>query len=457
MAALITGQLGSTWIRTTRRWALFSWFFLTIGNLLGAQWAYVELGWGGYWAWDPVENASLMPWLVATAYLHSVMIQEKREMLKIWNIVLITLTFLLTIFGTFITRSGIIASVHAFGRSSLGWFFLAFLGVIIVVTFNFLVNRLHQLQSRNELDSFLSRESSFLYNNLILIGITFAILWGTLFPVISEAVRGVKITIGPPFFNKVNIPFGLLLLALTGLCPLLAWRKTTFKNLQNNFLLPFILSLGGGVVFFLAGIHRVYPLLSFTLSLFAVLSIVLEFYRGIRARKRSKGEGLAKALWMMVKRNKRRYGGYIVHLGVVLIFVGITGSAFKVETQVTLKKGESFTIKNYTLTYDDISYYPTANKEVVAASLSVSNSGSKIGELTPERNFYRSYEQPTSEVAIYSTLKEDLYVILAGYEEEVAAFKVLVTPLVIWLWIGGGIMALGAVFAALPNYKKGGQ
>ncbi len=457
MAALITGQLGDTWIKTTRRWTLFSWFFLTIGNLFGAQWAYVELGWGGYWAWDPVENASFMPWLVATAYLHSVIIQEKRGMLKVWNIVLITLTFLLTIFGTFITRSGIISSVHTFGQSSLGWIFLVFLGIVMVVSFNLLMNRLPQLRSRNELDSFLSRESTFLYNNLIFMGITFATLWGTLFPIISEAVRGVKITVGPPFFNKVNTPFGLALLALTGLCPLIAWRKTTLKNLRRNFFLPFVVSVVGGAVFFLMGIRQVYPLLFFTVSVFVVASIVIEFYRGSRARKEMAGGGILGALWTVINRNKRRYGGYVVHLGIVMIFVGITGNAFKLEKQATVSEGESFNIKNYTLRYDSLARYPTANKEVVVASLSMFNAGSKTAVLTPEKNLHRGQDQPTTEVAIHSNFKEDLYVILAGYEGNTATFKVLVTPLVIWIWIGGAIMALGTIFAMFPNRKKGGS
>ena len=457
MAALITGKLGDIWIRTTRRWTLFSWFFLTIGNLLGAQWAYVELGWGGDWAWDPVENASFMPWLVATAYLHSVMIQEKRGMLKVWNIVLITLTFLLTIFGTFITRSGIISSVHTFGQSSLGWLFLAFLGIGVVVSFNLLINRLPQLRSRNELDSYLSRESSFLYNNLIFVGITFATLWGTLFPIISEAVRGVKITVGPPFFNKVNTPFGLALLALTGLCPLIAWRKTTLRNLMSNFLLPSVIAAGGAVVFFISGIRQGYPLLSFTLCLFVLTTVFLEFSRGARARKEMAGGGFVRALWTVVNRNKRRYGGYIVHVGIVLIFVGITGSAFKMEKQATVKKGESFTIKDYTLRYDSLSRYPTASKEVVAASLSLFNSGEKKGVLYPEKNFHHGQDQPATEVAIHSTLKEDIYVVLAGYEEDTATFKVLVTPLVIWIWIGGTVMALGTIFAALPDRRKAGR
>ncbi|MFQ6077720.1 MAG: heme lyase CcmF/NrfE family subunit [Thermodesulfobacteriota bacterium] len=454
MAALITGQLGEAWIKTTRRWTLISWFFLTIGNLFGAQWAYVELGWGGYWAWDPVENASFLPWLVATAYLHSVMIQEKRGMLKVWNIVLITFTFLLTIFGTFITRSGIISSVHSFGQSSLGWIFLVFLGIVILASFNLLMNRLPQLKSRNELDSLLSRESSFLYNNLILVGIAFATFWGTIFPIISEAVRGVKITVGPPFFNKVNTPIGLALLALTGLCPLIAWRKASAENLRRNFFLPFLVAIAGGIVIYLSGIRQLYPFLSFTISLFVVFTIFLDFYRGGRARKAMKGGSFPVALWALVTRNKRRYGGYVVHLGIVLVFFGITGNAFKMEKQITVNKGDSFKVKHYTIRYDSLSQYPTANKEVVMASLSVFNAGKRVALLNPEKNFHRGQDQPTTEVAIHSTLKEDLYVILAGYEGEIATFKVLVNPLVVWLWIGGGVMALGTILVLFPDRRR---
>jgi cytochrome c-type biogenesis protein CcmF len=454
MAALITGQLGEVWIKTTRRWTLISWFFLTIGNLLGAQWAYVELGWGGYWAWDPVENASFLPWLVATAYLHSVMVQEKRGMLKVWNIVLISFTFLLTIFGTFITRSGIISSVHTFGQSSLGWIFLVFLGIVILVSFNLLMNRLPKLKSRNELDSLLSRESSFLYNNLILVGIAFATFWGTIFPIISEAVRGVKITVGPPFFNKVNTPIGLALLGLTGLCPLIAWRKASAENLRRNFFLPFLVAIAGGVVFYLLGIRQLYPFLSFTISVFVISTIFLDFYRGGWARKEITGGSLPGALWALLARNKRRYGGYIVHLGIVLVFVGITGSAFNMEKQITVNKGDSFKVKNYTIRYDSLSRYPTASKEVVSATLSVYNAGKRVALLTPEKNLHRGHDQPATEVDIHSTLKEDLYVILAGHEGEVATFKVLVNPLVVWLWIGGGVMALGTILVLFPERRR---
>lgn len=454
MAALITGQLGEGWIKTTRRWTLVSWFFLTMGNLFGAQWAYVELGWGGYWAWDPVENASFMPWLTATAYLHSVMIQEKRGMLKVWNIILITSTFLLTIFGTFITRSGIISSVHTFGQSSIGWIFLVFLGVVILVSFNLLMDRLPLLRSRNELDSLLSRESSFLYNNLLLVGIAFATLWGTLFPVISEAVRGVKITVGPPFFNKVNTPIGLALLGLTGLCPLIAWRKASAENLSRNFFLPFTVAVGGGVVLYLWGLRQLYPFLSFTISLFVVATIFLDFYRGGRARKEMMGGSFPGALWALFVRNKRRYGGYIVHLGIVLVFFGITGDAFKMDKQVAVHKGDSFSVNQYTIRYDSLSRYPTANKEVVAATLSVFNAGKRVAVLAPEKNFHRGHDQPSTEVAIHSTLKEDLYVILAGHEDEIATFKVLINPLVVWIWIGGGVMAVGTILVLFPDRRR---
>ena len=349
LAALITGRLGDVWIRTTRKWTLVSWLFLTAGNILGAQWAYVELGWGGYWAWDPVENASFMPWMLGTAYLHSVMIQEKRGMLKVWNLVLILCTFLLTIFGTFITRSGIIASVHAFGRSSMGYIFLAFLGIVSVISIVLLISRLPQLKSRNQLDSLLSRESSFLYNNLIIVGIAFTVLWGTLFPVISEAVRGAKITVGPSFFNTAVTPIGLTLLLLMGFCPLIAWRRTSVHKLARKLLVPAILPLIGTVVLYTAGVRSTYALISFTFCIFVATTLTLEFYSGVRARHRMHSEHYAQALWNLVARNKRRYGGYIVHFGVVLVFVGITGSAFNLEKQVNLKEGETTDFKQYTI------------------------------------------------------------------------------------------------------------
>ncbi len=454
LAALVTGRLGDTWVRTTRRWTIISWFFLTVGNLLGMEWAYVELGWGGYWAWDPVENASFMPWLVGTAYLHSVMIQEKRDMLKVWNIVLIMFTFLLTIFGTFITRSGIIASVHSFGQSSLGWIFLGFLVLVLLLSMGLLLYRLPQLRSNNRLDSLLSRESSFLYNNLLLMGVAFAVFWGTIFPIISEAVRGVKITVGPPFFNSVITPIALGLLLLTGLCPLIGWRRASLGRLGRKVLLPGLGSLGVVAFLYAAGVRYPYALASFGLCAFVIATIVYEFSSGIGARRKLRGESPPRALWNLVARNKRRYGGYIVHAGVVLIFVGITGGAFNSETQRTLSKGESFNFKQYQLRYEGLAQYATRSKETIVASITVLNEGRRIGSLTPEKSLYHGQEQPTTEVAIHSNLMEDLYIILAGFDNDSVTLKVLVNPLVAWLWIGGLVMTLGTFVVMLPQKRK---
>ena len=454
MAALITGRLDTVWIKTTRRWTIVSWFFLTAGNMLGMEWAYVELGWGGYWAWDPVENASFLPWIVATAYLHSVMIQEKRGMLKVWNMVLIMFAFLLTLFGTFITRSGLIASVHSFGESSLGWAFLIFLILTLLISLALLIHRLPLLKSKNQLDSFLSRESSFLYNNLLLVGIAFTVLWGTLFPIISEAIRGVKITVGPPFFNSVITPIGLGLLLLTGICPLIAWRRSSLNNLLKKILFPSVVSVVVGVVFYAAGIHSFLVLISYMICTLVLIILFLEFFDGTRTRHTVFKESYHKALWHLITRNKRRYGGYVIHLGVVLVFFAISGNAFNVEKQVTLKTGESISLKKYKIRFDSLSDYPTANRRVAAASLTLFNDERKIGMLTPEKTLFKGQNQPTTEVAIHSTLKEDLYVILAGYGEDWVTLKVLINPFVAWLWIGGGVMALGTLIAMLPDRRQ---
>jgi len=454
LAALATGKLGSTWIKTTRKWTLTSWAFLTAGNLLGMEWAYVELGWGGYWAWDPVENASFLPWILATAYLHSVMIQEKRDMLKVWNIVLIIFTFLMTIFGTFITRSGLIASVHSFGESTLGWFFLFFLLLALIVSLALLIFRLPHLKSKNQLDSLLSRESSFLINNLLFVGIAFTVLWGTLFPIISEAVRGIKMTVGPPFYNGVVTPIGLTLLLLTGICPIISWRKTTLKKFVGKLLLPLIVSGFAAAGLYLYGIRSLYAFITFIFCFFVAINLFMEFFTGTRTRHAVFAENYPKAFWKLVTKNKRRYGGHIVHFGVVLIFMAFAGSVFNVEKQVSLKKGESFKIKNYTLRFDALSNYPTASKQKVVATLTVLNDEHKVGVVSPEKSLYRGQNQPTTDVAIHTNFKEDLYVILAGYDKDLATFKVLVNPLVVWLWIGGGIMVLGTIVVVLPDRRK---
>jgi len=454
LAALITGQLGSTWIKTTRRWTLVAWAFLTAGNLLGMEWAYVELGWGGYWAWDPVENASFMPWILGTAYLHSVMIQEKRDMLKVWNIALIIFTFLLTIFGTFITRSGLIASVHSFGESSLGWFFWFFLLLVLAVSLALLFYRLPRLKSKNQLDSFFSRESSFLVNNLLFVGITFTVFWGTLFPIVSEALRGVRITVGPPFYNTVITPIGLTLLLLTGICPTIAWRKTTLKKFFARLLFPLGVAVLTAAGLYLGGVRSLYVLLTFVFCIFVAASLILEFFSGTRTRHSVFTESYPQAFWNLVTRNKRRYGGHIVHFGVVLIFIAFAGNGFTVQKQVSLKQGESFSIKNYTLRFDALSNYPTALKDKTVATLTVFNDAHEVGVISPEKSLYHGQEQPTTDVAIHSNFKEDLYVILAGYDKESATFKAIVNPLVIWVWLGGGVMGLGAIVVMLPERRR---
>ncbi|MFQ5431921.1 MAG: heme lyase CcmF/NrfE family subunit [Nitrospinota bacterium] len=456
MAALIRRQIGDVWIRSTRRWLIFAWFFLTMGNLLGANWAYVELGWGGYWAWDPVENASFMPWLVGTAYLHSVMIQEKKDMLKIWNVTLITITYALTIFGTFITRSGLIASVHSFGETTVGMYFGIFLIIIIVFSTYMIVSRRDLLRSKNKLDSIVSRESSFLFNNLMLLGAAFAVFWGTTFPMISEAVRGVKITVGPPFFNTVMIPISGGLLLLTGLCPLLAWRKATMSNLKKNFMVPLGVSLIVGVILAALGVRHLIAWLFFALCAFVTATILMELIRGSSARMFRSKENPVKALYKLISRNKRRYGGYIIHIGVVCMFIGFSGNAFNEKKEASLRPGESMTINDYTLTYYGYEVSnPKPSKEEVVANLLVEKDGKKIGFLRPEKNFYMNFNQPNSEVAIRSTMKEDIYAIFASLSSNgKATFQIHINPLVKWLWVGGMIMGIGTIIAMWPDRRE---
>ncbi|HEU4879026.1 MAG TPA: cytochrome c biogenesis protein CcsA, partial [Gemmatimonadaceae bacterium] len=341
IAALITRRLDSEWLTAIRKWTLIAWFFNTTGIVLGMWWAYVELGWGGYWAWDPVENASLLPWLVNTAFLHSIMVQEKRGMLRKWNVTLVVSTFLLSIFGTFITRSGIISSVHSFAQSPVGNWFAGFLLVSIIVTAYLVTTRLKDLEAKATLESMVSREAAFLYNNVVLVGIAFSVLWGTIFPIITEAVRGEKITVGPPFFNAVNIPLGLTLLLLTGVGPLIAWRRASIANLQRQFLNPVLAGVTAGVALFLLGMRDFTAILAYIFAAFVAMTVIQEFYKGVGARRRMYGEGVAAAFTRLVSRNRRRYGGYIVHMGVVVIFAAFAGLAFKKEFDLTLKSGDS--------------------------------------------------------------------------------------------------------------------
>ena len=463
IAALLSRSLDAGWIHAIRKWTLVSWLFLSIGITLGMWWAYVELGWGGYWAWDPVENASLLPWLTMTAFLHSVMIQEKRGMLKRWNLGLIIGTFLLSIFGTFITRSGVIASVHSFTQSSVGYFFLAFLVVCGILSFTLLYTRWPSLKAEVQLESVVSREAAFLFNNLLLVGIAFSVLWGTLFPILSELVRGTKITVGPPFFNRVNVPLGLLLLGLTGIGPLIAWRKASSANLRRQFIWP----VTSGVVTFLAvlaaGARDLYAVMAIGLAGFVAGTILQEFYRGARARRRMHGESAPVALARLVARNRRRYGGYLVHTGVLIYFVAFSGMAFKREIEATLKPGESATLSSpfghtYTLTHMGISQFEALNRIVSAATVSVVKDGRAMGLLTSEKrqhvdSFRRPTFEPSTEVGIWSNLQEDLYITFAGSVggTEEAVYRFTLNPLVWWVWFGGFVLALGGLVTMWPG------
>src|SRR5881409_725992 len=463
IAALLSKRLDTDWLVAIRKWTLLSWLFLSIGICLGMWWAYVELGWGGYWAWDPVENASLLPWLTMTAFLHSVMIQEKRGMLKKWNLALIIGSWLLSIFGTFITRSGVISSVHSFTQSSVGYFFLFFLIAAGMASFALYATRLPLLTAEARLESMVSREASFLFNNLLLVGIAFSVLWGTLFPILSELVQGTKVTVGPPFFNQVNIPLGLALLALTGIGPLIAWRRASVPNLQRQFAVPAAASAFTLLVLLVAGMRYFYALMAIGLGGFVVGTVVQEFARGARARHRQYGEGYALALGRLIARNRRRYGGYIVHTGMVMLFVAFAGMAFKTETEASLRPGESASIKSpygwtYRLTHLGISQYDALNRQVTAATLEVSRDGKRLGVLTTEKRQHvdalgRPTFQPSTEVGIRSDLREDLYVVLGGVVNgtEQAVFRFTINPLVWWVWYGGVVLVVGGLVVMWPG------
>ena len=456
-AALITGSLDDTWIRSTRRWAIFSWFFLTLGNLFGARWAYEVLGWGGYWAWDPVENAAFMPWLVMTAYLHSVMIQERKDMLKVWNLALIGMAFGLTLFGTFITRSGVISSVHSFTQSGLGPYFLSFLITAAVLYTGLLLFRVKSLRTPAEFESYLSREAAFLFNNLVLVGIAFAVFWGTLFPVLSEAVRGVKITVGPPFFDKVNAPLALALVFLMGVGPLIAWRRSSLDTVAKTFAAPVIFGAVTGICAFIAGLREWYVLTALSLGAFALGTVFVEFRRGVSARRHMVSENPARAIVNLVAKNNRRYGGYIIHIGVVMAFVGIVASSFfKTEVKKSLKQGESFQVGSYELEFLGLSQNETSHLETISARLELLRDGKPIVLMQPAKLFYKRPQQPATSVAIRSTPAADLYVVLAGIDDAtgLTTFQVFLTPLVFWLWAGGLIMALGTVVAMWPNVRE---
>jgi cytochrome c-type biogenesis protein CcmF len=459
LGALMMRYPGEKWIHITRRWTMVTWLFLTCGIFLGAHWAYSVLGWGGYWAWDPVENASLMPWLAGTAFLHSVMMQEKRGMMKNWNVWLIFSTFLLSILGTLLTRSGLVSSVHAFAQSSIGSWFYAFLFIVLgICIFTFILQRDH-LKSDHKIESLVSRESSFLFNNLIFLAACFTILWGTLFPVLSEYVQGSKVTVGAPWYNRIAVPIGLGLLALMGLGPLLAWRSSSLRSIRRNFVLPSIATIATAVALFAIGERPwqdqgpLYSFVAFSVAAGVITAIGSEFLRGAHVLKVQTGRNIFAATLLLIQRNTRRYGGYIVHFGVVVIFIGLAGSAFNRSTEQEMDFRQSMRVGPYTLVCQDYTQDTNPNYDSEYALLDVYRDGKKVTQLAPEKRFYIASQQVSTMVANHSTLAWDLYVIYAGQNPDTnrPIIKVFLNPLVAWIWIGVVIVIVGTLVALVPN------
>ncbi len=454
MGALFSGRLDSQWLKAARPWVLAAWAILGIGLLLGAWWAYHVLGWGGFWGWDPVENVALLPWLTGTAFLHSVMVEERRGMFRKWNMLLILITFALAIFGTFVVRGGLLSSVHNFATSALGPAFLSFLGVVLAVSLFMFVKRLPLLKSSQGFDAVLSKESGFLLNNVLLVGVAFATFWGTIFPLLTEAFQGSRITIGPPFYQQVNGPILLALLVLMGIGPLLAWRQASWESIRRNFRWPLAAAAVWAIVM-VAGLRVSNPwtVAGVTACTFVFGVVVLEYYRGVRARRRATHEAYPLAVASLVARNRRRYGGYIVHLGILLIALGVIGvNLHQKEADVTLAVGESATIGDYTLTYRGIDQRRGTDSTVTQATLDVFRDGKRINVLHPSRVVFDGQESlPISRIAIRTTVKEDLYVLLAAWDDQVATFLMFVNPLVLWLWVGGGVFLFGTLVAVWPE------
>jgi cytochrome c-type biogenesis protein CcmF len=457
MAALIKGKIDEGWIVATRRWTIIAWFFLTMGNLVGAWWSYHVLGWGGYWAWDPVENAAFMPWLPATAFLHSVQVQERRRMLKVWNLSLIIIAFSLTIFGTFLTRSGILSSIHAFSSGPVGTVFLAFLSLVLLCSFGLLAYRSDQLKGQPELDSMVSRESAFLLNNIVLVSALFTILLGTIFPLLSEAVAGVQVSVGAPYFNSVIVPLFLLLVFLMGIGPIIAWRKASWDNLKRNFLAPAAGTLVVAGILFVWKIRDFLPLLGFTLLTFVAFTILYDTALALRARRRLAGEGILSGLLTLARRNQRRYGGFVVHLGAVLIIMGIAGSmSYSLEREATLGLKEHLTIGHYLIEFEGLKGEQQPTHFRVNGSFRVFHDGHELGVLSPALKFFPTQQSPVGRAVHQSSISDDIYLILSGFSEldkNQATLKVLVRPLVVWIWIGGFVILLGTLVAILPMGK----
>jgi len=461
LGALMMRYPGEKWIHITRKWTMVTWLFLTCGICLGMHWAYAVLGWGGYWGWDPVENASLLPWLAGTAFLHSVMMQEKRGMMKRWNVWLIFVTFMLCILGTLLTRSGLVSSVHAFAESSIGDWFTTFLVITFAIClFTFFRNNDH-LKSENQFESLVSRESSFLFNNLILLAACFTVLWGTLLPVLSEFFTGSKITVVGPYYNRVMVPIGLALLFLTGVGPLLAWRSTSLRSIRRNFILPCIAIVVTAIGLMLSGIHPwqdddksagIYALVCFSLSAGVITAIFAEFLRGAGVVSTQTSKNLLSSTILLTRRNTRRYGGYIIHFGIVLMFIGFAGSAFNQSKELEMGFNDSVTLNGYKVICQSYSQDSNPNYDTDYALLDVYRSDKFITHMTPERRFYTASQTPDTKVAIHSTLAGDLYIVFEGRNPDSnrPIIKIFLNPLVNWLWIGVLIVIVGTFIALVP-------
>ncbi len=456
IAALVTGRLNDTWIALTRRWTITAWYFLSLGLLIGGWWSYHVLGWGGYWAWDPVENAAFMPWLTGTAFLHSVMIQERRRMLRLWNVALVILTFGLTLFGTFLTRSGIIASVHAFTQGAIGVFFLSFLALVVLTALSLLAWRWEALRSSGELDSVVSRESAFLLNNMLLVAAAFTVFFGTVFPLVSEAVRGVKVSVGAPFFNQVNVPLFLSLIFLMGVGPLIAWRRASADNLRRNFVGPIILGVAAALLFYGLGVRSALAVLALALTVFVAATIGLDITRATRARLRT-GEALLPAVARLLVRHNRRYGGFIVHLGILVVAVGVTGSqAWSVQTETTLKAGEAAEVAGYQVRFDGLAVSEESNHAKVTGTFTVQRGQRRPVAMQPSKKFYPQEQSPIAGVDYWVGLTEDLYLVLGDFtrDGQQATVKIQVNRMVSWVWLGGAVLTLGAALAVAPERRR---
>lgn len=470
-AALLSGNLSNTWVEASRKWILIPWFFLSIGNMLGGMWAYEELGWGGYWAWDPVENAAFLPWLTATALIHSLMIQERRGMLKRWNIGLMIGSFLLTIFGTYITRSGLIESVHTFAQSDIGNYFLAFLLFMTFGSLALFIWRWPQMKAERRLDSPVSKEAAFIFNNWLFLAMTVVVLFGTMWPRIKEGFFGQEVSIGPMWFNKWMAPLGLLLLALMGIGTIISWRRASWKNFVRNFVIPIVTTVVGTPVLLLTywygrGIHlnvtptpndAAYAIVSVALAIFVTAAIVEEFVRGIGARRRMHEESIITATTRLMMKQKRRYGGYLVHMGIICAFIAFAGNALKIEKDISLERGESATVGDYTLTYNGLTERNDLEKTLIIADVDVTRRGTPLYEVHPGKAiFHAQPNMPTSEIDIHSTPLEDFYVALVNYDStgDRAAFKIFVAPFTWWFWLGGAILILGTFICLWPTRES---